>query len=71
MSVQHEHDNLSIVMSAQHQHDNLSIVISVQHEHDNLILPNRSYVLPVTMRCTPCAAVSQYNLCRREEQTFV
>ena len=27
------------------------------------ILPNRSDVLPVNMRCTPCAAVSQYKLC--------
>ena len=29
------------------------------------ILPNRSDVLPVNMRCTPCAAVSQYKLCSR------
>ena len=27
------------------------------------ILPNRSDVLLVNMRCTPCAAVSQYKLC--------
>ena len=33
------------------------------------ILPNRSYVLPVNMRCTLRVTRSQYKLCNRGEQT--